>query len=98
MRREKQVCTYEFQKKLSPAGPPFMQKDVSEIKANGSKKDSKSPTADLDGQLEKTESPRINVMQGVDNGGKNAGSGLFIAAISPTLMLALSFLYSIQLS
>ena len=75
-----------------------MQKDVSEIKANGSKKDSKSPTADLDGQLEKTESPRINVMQGVDNGGKNAGSGLFIAAISPTLMLALSFLYSIQLS
>ena len=72
-----------------------MQTDVSEIKANGLKRDSKSPTADL----EKTESPRMNVKQGVDsNGGKNAGSGLLIAAISPTLMLALSFLYSIQLS
>ena len=73
-----------------------MQKDVGEIKENGLRKDSNSPTDDLAGQLEKTDSPRINVKQGVDIGGNN-GSGLLCIGVSSTLMLALFFLYSIQL-
>ena len=74
-----------------------MQKDVSEIEGNGFEKDSNSQSTDvLAGQTEKSDSsPRINLKQGVDDGQKN-GSGLCIG-VSSTLMIALSFLYSIEL-
>merc|ERR1719341_1959265 len=68
------------------AGQPLLQMNVTEITGSGSKKASDSPLNDLGAQMEKRDSPRINLKQEVDN-----GSGLCSIGASSTLLMMLSF-------